>query len=318
MSNLLFSFNTVAPIFILVAIGWLARKMNLVGKTFVESASKLNFRTGLSALLFLSIYQQKGTDTFDWKFVCFMSAACLAIALILFLTIPRLVKDKSKASAMVHTIFKPNIIVLGFPIAVMMFGNGNVGPIAMILPALVPINNITAVLILSALDPENKNVKSNPIQKAFISVVKNPIIIAAISGIVFKQLAVPLPIFILKPLSSLSDMATPLALITLGAQMTMQSVLSNQKYVIIATALKTLVTPLILVPLAYFLGFRSYELAAAFLVFASPSAVNCYMLAREMHSDEVLTGEIVLSTTLCSLFVLFAGIFVLKTLAVLP
>lgn len=318
MSNLIFSFNTVAPIFILVAIGWLARRMNLVGKTFVESASKLNFRTGLSALLFLSIYQQEGTDVSDWKFVCFMTAACLSVALILFLTIPRFIKDKSKASAMIHTIFKPNIIVLGFPIAVMMFGEENIESIAMLLPALVPINNITAVLILSALDPENKNVQSHATQKALTNVLKNPIIIAAISAIVLKQLAVPLPAFILRPLSSLSDMATPLALITLGAQMTMQSVLSNRKYVILATVLKTLITPLIFLPLAYLLGFHSYKLASAFLVFSAPSAVNSYMLAREMHSDEVLTGEIILSTTLCSLFVLFGGIFVLKSFAILP
>lgn len=318
MSNLLFSFNTVAPIFILVAIGWLARRMNMVGKTFVESASKLNFRIGLSALMFLGIYQQNSTDASNWKFICFMTSACLSVALILFFTIPRFVKDKRKASAMIHTIFKPNIIVLGFPIAVMMFGDGNVGPIAMLLPVLVPVNNITAVLFLAALDPENKNAQSHSVKKALTSVLKNPIIIAAIGAIVFKQLAIPLPTVILKPLSSLADMATPLALITLGAQLTMQSVLSNRKYVIIATALKTLAIPLIFLPLAYFLGFRSYELAAAFLVFAAPSAVNSYMLAREMHSDEVLTGEIILSTTLCSLFVLFAGIFVLKSLAIFP
>ena len=318
MSNLLFSFNTVAPVFLLVALGWLARKMNLVGQAFVEAASKLNFRTGLSALLFLSIYQQKGTDSSDWKFVSFMTVACLSIALILFFTVPQFVKDKKKASAIIHTVFKPNIIVLGFPIAVMMFGEGNVEPIAMLLPALVPINNISAVLILSALDPQNRNTQSGTIRKVFASLVKNPIIIAAISAIVLKQFAIPIPTFLLKSLTSLSDMATPLALITLGAQMTMQSVLSDRKYVVIATILKTLVTPIIVIPLAYYLGFRNYELAAAFLVSASPSAVNCYMLAREMHSDEVLTGEIILSTTFCSLFVLFAGIFVLKTLAVLP
>lgn len=318
MSNLLFSFNSVAPVFLLVALGWLARKTKLVGPAFIESASKLNFRTGLPALLFINIYEAQSANNFNWKFIGFMTIGCLAIALILFLVVPRIVPDKSKASAIVHTVFKPNIIVLGLPLAVMMFGKENVSAFSMLMPVVVPVNNIAAVLILCAMDPENQDTKHHPLGKALTNVVKNPIILAAFAAIILQQLHIALPVFIVKVISSLSDMATPFALITLGAQMTMDSALSDRNYVMSATVLKVLATPLIIVPLAYWFGFRSYELAAAFIIASSPSAVNCYMLAREMHSDEILTGEIVLSSTFCSMFVLFIGIFILKTLAILP
>jgi predicted permease len=317
MSNLLFSFNTVAPIFLLVAIGRLARKANLVGEHFVDEASKLNFRTGLPALLFLSIYQTKGSDFFDWKFICFMTCGCVASALILSLTVPRVVKDKKKASAIIQSVFKPNIIVLGLPLAIMAFGKENTAAILMLLPVLVPVNNITAVLILCALDPENQDVRVNPFRKSAVSIIKNPIILAAAAAILLRQFQTPLPSFLLKLLNSLSDMATPFALITLGAQMTMKAVLSDRRHVISATVLKVVVTPLVLMPLAYLLGFRGYELAAAFIISVSPSAVNSYMLAREMHSDEVLTGEIILSTTFCSMFFIFIGIYLLKTFAII-
>ncbi|WP_411678261.1 AEC family transporter [Caproicibacter sp.] len=316
MANLIFSFNTVAPVFLLVAIGWLARKTSLVNEHFVDQASKLNFRTGLPALLFLNIYQAKASDFFDWKFVGLMSSGCLFFALILCVTVPRIVKDKRKASAMIHTVFKPNVIVLGFPLMIMAFGEEHSAAISMLMPVLIPVNNIVAVLILCAMDPENDDVKTHPLKKALVSVMKNPIILAAVAAILLQQLGVPLPGVLTKLLSSLSNMATPFALITLGAQMTMSSVLSDRKYVVSATILKVLVTPLFIVPLAWFFGFRGYELATAFLVSASPSAVNCYMLAREMRSDEVLTGEIILSSTFCSMFVIFIGIFVLKTLAI--
>lgn len=317
MSNLIFSFNTVAPVFLLVAIGWLVRKINLIGEHFVDEASKLNFRTGLPALLFLSIYQTSGSALFDWKFICFMSGGCLGVALILFFIVPRLIKDKKKASAFIHCVFKPNIIVLGFPMAIMAFGEEHSTAISMLMPVMVPVNNIAAVLILCALDPENQGDQTNPFLRSVPSIVKNPIILAAVAAILFRQFQVPLPSFLLKLMSSLSNMATPFALITLGAQMTMKSVVSDRRYVISATALKVLAIPLVMVPLAYFLGFRGYELASAFLVPASPSAVNSYMLAREMHSDEILTGEIILGSTFCSMFIIFIGIYILKTFSVI-
>lgn len=317
MSNLIFSVNTVAPIFLLVAIGWLARKTHLVGEHFVDEASKLNFRTGLPALLFLSIFQTKSSAFFDWKFISFMTCGCVASALILCLIVPKYVKDKKKASAIIHCVFKPNIIVLGFPLAIMTFGEEHAAAMSMLMPLLIPVNNIAAVMILSVLDPENRSVQISPLRKSALSIVKNPIILAALAAVLLRRFQAPLPPLILNLLGFLSDMAKPFALITLGAQMTMKSVLSDRGYVISATILKVLVTPLILVPLAYFLGFRSYELAVVFLISASPSAVNSYILAREMHSDEVLTGEIILSSTLCSMFVIFIGIYLMKTLAVI-
>ena len=317
MSNLIFSFNTVAPVFLLVAIGVFARKMNLVNESFVNGASKLNFRTGLPALLFLSVYQAKGPAFFDWKFVSFMTCGCLAFALILWLTVPRLVEDKAKASAIIHTVFKPNIIVLGFPLAIMAFGTEHASAISMLMPLMVPLNNAFAVMILCVLDPQNQSTGAGSLRKSAAGIVKNPIILAAVAALLLLQFHVTLPPFLLKLVASLSDMATPLALITLGAQMTMKSIFSDRRYVIAATVLKVGVMPLILVPLAYFLGFRSYELAVVFIVAASPSAVNSYMLAREMHSDEVLTGEIILSTTFYSMFIIFLGIFILKTFGVI-
>ncbi|MCI1965029.1 MAG: AEC family transporter [Oscillospiraceae bacterium] len=317
MSNLIFSFNTVAPVFLLVAIGCLARKIHLVGKHFVDEASKLNFRTGLPALLFLGIYQTAGTDSFDWNFVGFMVGMSIVAAVILCLTIPRLVQDKRKASAVVHTAFKPNIIVLGFPLALMAFGREHIAAMSMLLPVLIPVNNIVAVLLLCALDPEQEKNRTGSLKKSAVSIAKNPIILAAVAAILLREFQVALPAFLLKLLGSLSDMAMPFALITLGAQMTMKSILSDRRYMISATALRVLVTPLVVIPLAYFVGFRGYELSTAFLISASPSAVNCYMLAREMHSDEVLTGEVILSSTFCSMFILFIGIFLLKTFAVI-
>lgn len=318
MADLIFSFNTVAPVFLLVGIGWFAKKIKLIDDHFIRVSSSLNFKTGLPALLFINIYNATGGNIFDWKFISFMAAGCLGICLILALALPRFIKDPRKVSAITHAVFKPNIIVLGFPLAQMAFGADHVTAISMLMPVLVPINNIAAVILLSALDPENQcgNCSTlDQVKKALTGVMKNPIILASVSAILLHECSIALPSFLVKLISSLASMATPLALITLGAQMTMESVKSDRAYVTLGTLCKAVVMPLIMVPAAYLLGIRGYEMATVFIVSASPSAVNSYMLAREMHSDEVLTGEIILFTTFFSMFVMFFGIYLLKAFA---
>ena len=318
MSNLVFGFNSVAPVFLLVGIGWLAKRAKLVDDRFIAGSSKLNFKTGLPALLFLSIYQQESTGFFDWNFVGFMVGIHLAFALVLCLTVPRLVADRRRASALIHSAFKPNIIVLGFPLMQMTFGQEHMGPASMLMPILVPLNNVAAVVILCILDPENRSGSmKEQVCKALLGILKNPLILSAAAALLLLQFRIQLPEFLTKGITSLSDMATPLALLTLGAQMTMESVRSDRKFVLSAVACKLLAMPLILVSLAFLAGFRGYELATAFIVAASPSAVNSYMLAREMHSDEVLTGEAILFGTLCSMFILFFGICLLRSLGVI-
>ena len=318
LSSLVFSFNAVVPVFGLVGIGWFLKKLGMIDDPFIRTAGRVNFRTGLPALLFTSIYGAKGASVFDWKFVLFLAAGCLSFALILCLTVPRFVPGRRKASAIIHSVFKPNIIVLGFPLALMIFGKEHSSAVSMAMPVLIPVNNIASIVILSAFDPEKSGGPGAEPEKTLLGIVKNPLILASVAAVLLRQAGVVLPAILTGILGSLADMATPLALITLGAQLTMEAVRSDRGYVIFSALCKSFVMPLVLTPLAYAFGFRGYELAAAFLISASPSAVNSYMLAREMHSDEILTGEVILTSTLCSMFVLFFGVALLKALSVIP
>lgn len=316
MENLLFSFNMVAPTFILVFLGWFLKKIGIIDDRFVDTASKLNFKAGFSSLLFINIYQADITKIIDWKFVSYLCGGILSICLILCIIVPFIVKDKRKASAIIHTAFKPNIIILAFPIAQTMFGAEHMGAMSMVLPFLIIADNVVGVIMLSAFDEENSG-GNGRFKSTLLSLLKNPIILAAVAAIFLQALKIQLPVFLTKSVTTLSGMAIPLALITLGAQMKVSTAAKNLKYSLPAAIIRVFVSPVILVSLAVMLGFSGNKLAVILLVSGSPTAVNSYVLAKEMHSDEKLTGEVVLLTTLFSIFTMFFGIYFLKQLALI-
>ena len=57
MGNFIFSFNAVAPSFLLVFLGWALKRAKIIDGRFIDTASKVNFKFGFSTLIFMNIYQ---------------------------------------------------------------------------------------------------------------------------------------------------------------------------------------------------------------------------------------------------------------------
>jgi predicted permease len=81
----------------------------------------------------------------------------------------------------------------------------------------------------------------------------------------------------------------------------------------VATVLKIVVSPVIGVGTMYLMGFRGAELIIALIFFGSSTAVNSFIMAKEMGSDANLTSGIVVSTTGLSVITLFMGLYLLKS-----
>lgn len=311
MENLIFSFNVVMPLFLIIGIGYFIKRIGLIDDKFVNSAIKLNFRVGLSALLFKNIYTTNLSKTFNLKLMLLAFFSILGSIIVLSIIVPIFIKSKKTASAMIHTIYRSNFVLLGIPLGINIFGEANIGPTALLLPIAIPTYNFLAVVLLSVFDENNKD-GNKKIKATLISILKNPLILASLIAVIMQFLKLRLPIFIEKAVFDISALGTPLALLTLGAQFDFRKAISNIKYSLIATFGRLVVIPFIVVMIAYYMGFRGYELGAIYILFSSPSAVSSYIMAKEMNSDYELTGDIVLLTTFFSMFTIFTGVYLLK------
>lgn len=313
MSNLIFSFNAVMPIFLVIGLGYFIRRIGLIDDHFVNVAIKFNFRVGLSTLLFENIYTAEISKVFDLKLIIFAFTCIIGSAIILWFIVPIFIKDKKKASAMIHTMYRSNFVFLGIPLAINIFGKSNVAPVALLLPIAIPTYNFLAVVILAAFDENPSKSKAERVKSNIIKILKNPLIIGSVLGILMHLFSIKLPLAIERAVSDVASLGTPLALITIGAQFNFENALENLKYSIIAALGRVVVIPSIIIVIAILIGFRGNELGAIFILFSAPTAVSSYVMAKEMNSDYMLTGNVVILSTLLSMFTIFIGIYLLRT-----
>lgn len=312
MSNFIFSINATFPVFLLILIGYILKRCNIANKNFVSVSNRINYLLTLPALLFMDISQTNIAEVFDVKYVLF----CMIVTSICFWGIWGLakicIKDKTIIGAFVQASFRGSAAVLGIAFIQNMYGNSGMAPLMII--GTVPLYNIYAVIVLTF---ESNTGTEKSIKKAFINICKNPIILGILAGVIASLLQIDFPFIIDKTISNLAALATPMALIAIGAEFEGKKALAKIKPTVIAGMIKLVIQPAIFLPIAVLLGYREQKLVALLIMLAAPTTASCYIMASSMGNDEVLTSSVVVLTTFLSSVTLTFFIFILKTLCLI-
>ena len=127
----------------------------------------------------------------------------------------------------------------------------------------VPLYNIYSVLVLTFEGdyPENER-DTGRIKQAGINILKNPIIIGIVLGLIVALLHNPLPELVNSTVNNVAKMATPLALIGLGAGFEGKKALAKIKPTLWAAFIKLIAQAAIFIPIAAALGFRGEKMVA--------------------------------------------------------
>lgn len=315
MENLIFSLNATIPVFLVMVIGWFLRQRGMLTDGFCSAAEKFNFQVTLPALLFKDISGINIKEAFDLWYTLFCAGATTLCFLGAWIGARLFMKDKYSVGAFVQACYRGSAAVLGIAFIQNIYGSSGMAP--MMIVSSVPLFNIYAVLVLVLENPENKGGGSAAIKKAVIGVCKNPIIWGILIGAVFSLLQWQLPVMLSKTVGSLAAMATPLALIVVGAGFEGMAALKKVKPTLVASLVKLVIQPLIFLPIAAWMGFTTDKMIAVLVMLAAPTTPSCYIMAKNMNGDHVLTSSVVVTTTLLSAFTLIFWIWVLRTAGLL-
>ena len=171
-----------------------------------------------------------------------------------------------------------------------------------------------AVLVLSVFQPDNQGLDKNVLKKTFKGIVTNPIIIGIVAGLAWSLLKVPMPVILEKTVNSVGGIATPLGLMAMGASFELDKAFAKIKPALTGAFMKLIGFCVIFLPLAVALGFRQEELVAILVMLGSATTVSCYVMAKNMGHEGVLTSSIVMLTTMFSAFTLTGWLFVLRSM----
>jgi len=313
MESLLFSLGCVLPLFVLILIGYILRRLGMINDNFVSVGTKVVFNVSLPVQLFVQIASSDLTNVFNPKLILFSLISTAILIALAWILIPRFVKGKAKQGASIQALFRGNFAILGVPLAINMFGQEGAAPASLLLPFIVPFYNAMAVVVLTIFSPEENASKKIPVKKILKGIITNPLIIGIVLGIPFALCKVTFPSVVTKCLNSIANLTTPLALICLGGQFSFKLAKANLKISIPITILKLVV----ILSIAVAMGFRGGDLGAIFVLYSAPTAVASYVMAKNMHSDDDLAGQILVFTTFFSCFTLFLILFILRSLQLL-
>ena len=312
MENLIVSFEVVAPLLILMLLGGFLRRIQVFDENTVKKMNASIFKVFLPTLIFYNLYKSSVDDIKNIDTALYTAGVIICAFLLSAVVVFLVEKDNAKRGAMVQGMCRSNFVIFGVPLCASICGDSITGKISVAVAIVVPLLNILSVLVLEFFRGGKPSIK-----KMIKGIITNPLIIASLLGIVVLISGIKFPILIEKSVNDVAKIATPLALILLGASVNMRSVRGNLKQLVIAVTGKLILIPFVGISIAAILGMRGGDIALLISALASPTAVSSYPMALQMDSDGDLAAQIVaFSTTLCIVTV-FLWVFVLKQFGLL-
>lgn len=314
MSNLVFSLNATIPIFLTMVVGYFLKQFGMFDDHFVKILNKFNFNVSLPALLFLDLYQADFYSVWDTSYVlfCFLGTLC-CIAVIWTLTV-LFCKDKSIIGEFVQGSYRGSAAVLGLAFILNIYGHASVTPLMIL--GTVPLYNLMAVVVLSFTTPKHMS-GDQPLDKALIlhtlaGIAKNPMIISIGLGLIASLIRLPIPGILVKTTNNFAVLASPLALIGLGAGFEGRKALQKIKPTILASLIRLMIQPAVFLPLAAYMGFRDEKMVALLVMLGAPTTASSYIMAKNLEHEGVLTSSIVVATTFFSSITMTFWLYVMK------
>ena len=331
MDSFIFALNAVMPLILMVALGYILKRVGMIKGEFAKAANKLVFRVFLPATLFLNVYKIESAEDIEIGYVIYALVAVVSVFIIVA-PITRLVtKQPRRRGVLLQSSFRSNFALVGIALASALFKERGVAAAALLSAVIIPVYNVLGVISLAMfMGAESSIGNKERFKKMAMALIKNPLIISTLLGLFCVLIRTPLAAggvsfrlsnmtVVYKVLEYLSQMSTPLALIVLGAQFEFSQVGKMKREIISGAVIRSLLVPTLSLGASYlFFGdsFAPEHFAALVAMFGTPVAVSTVPMIQEMDGDTALGGQLVVWTTILSTFTLVGASFFFRAVGV--
>ncbi|MBO8158222.1 AEC family transporter [Thermosyntropha sp.] len=287
--------SIVLPIFIVLLLGYFLKRMRFLDENFIAVSNRLIFNIFLPLLLFYQIALSNFYDVFNLKSIVLMYVAILLTVFLSYILAGFLKLDLEQTGTFVVDNFRSNVAYVGLPVCYYALGRESL-PVAAVLMAFnAPLVNILTVLVLN---------RNNTDFRLFIKeIILNPLIIAAVLGIIFSVFPINFPVFIKRSFEIVNGVTMPLSLIAIGATISFSGISSSKLVIGLSSMIKLGIMPLfIFLYLSWTQGYFSLADKVLIILMSCPTAVAAYITAAGMNGDEDLASGTIVVNTVLSLF----------------
>ena len=314
MENLIFSLNATVPIFLMMVLGYVLHEIGWMDDEFASKMNRFVFRVPLPVLLFGDLAAVDFARVWNMKFVSF----CFGVTVISIAAsagISFLWKDRSIQGEFIQASYRSSAAILGIAFIQNIYGTAGMAPLMII--GSVPLYNVMAVLVLSLFKPGQRGLDRDVMKTTLWGIVTNPIILGIAAGLLWSALRLPMPQIMGKMISSVGGVTTPMGLMAMGAAFDLRRAFAKVKPAVTAAFIKLIGFCAVFLPAAVRLGFREEELVAILVMLGSATTVTCFVMAKNMGHEGVLSSSVVMLTTLFSAFTLTGWLYLLRSMGLI-
>ncbi|MCM2264066.1 MAG: AEC family transporter [Desulfuromonadales bacterium] len=302
--------NVVLPVFAVIALGALLKRLGLIDAVFLQQTNRIVYYVCLPLLLFFEIGRADFLANFNGRLVI---GSILAITVTFLVSYAYTVlRNYPPAARGVFSqgAFRGNIAYVGLAIVFNALGQSGLTRAGILMGFIVPFLNLYAILALLWPHRASRDKGGSFLLK---QIAFNPLILASFAGIAWSFLAIPTPLLLERSLKIATGMTLPLALLAIGGGFSFERLRGDLFTAALAAGAKLIWMPLLAAGILMGLGVTGTDLEIGVLIAGTPAATANYIMAQQLDGDAELAGTIVMLSTLLSAFTYTVTLMILRS-----
>ncbi|WP_413208344.1 AEC family transporter [Rhodospirillum sp. A1_3_36] len=291
----------VFPIFAVIGIGFWFGRRKMIGESGVQGIVNFVFFLAIPCLLFRTLSQAHMGETFDLRLVGAYYGGAL-VQFVLVWMVSRHVfgneGDTSGMAAMAGTF--SNTVLVTLPLVQRAYGEAGMVPLMILIMLHSGILFTVTTLAIGFGQGAKGDGLGKTLRDVGRSVLRNPVVLACISGMLWSVGGLTMPAVIDDTLAFIARATSPVALLAVGVTLSSQKLTGDLREIFVVTSLKLLLLPLLVwLAATQVFDLRPDWVAVAVITAASPAGANVYVFANRYGLYiQRATGVVLVSTVL--------------------
>ena len=300
LSNFFQIFILISPVFLLIVLGNVLRRIRVPDLSFWEVNDKLCYWVLIPALLFHFISQVSLSSEMLYIYA-FIVFAGFVVTFGISVLIGKLIGYPPEIwTSILQGSMRQNAFI-ALAIAGSFFGSEGLKIASLFMFIYVPTINIIIIttMVVSLKNSHQKDSKK-AISNVFIEIAKNPFILAMLAGLLVSLLPLERISILIDTTELLGSAALPIMLLTIGAKIKVRDLTLKITPIIISNSLKLIILPVVVYFIATYFKLSQVEIVVAVIFASVPTATMSYTLAKQFGADDqlmrgILTTQVAIS-----------------------
>ncbi|WP_299494986.1 AEC family transporter [uncultured Shewanella sp.] len=304
--------NLVLPVFAIIVTGYLFSRTQILPKETPALLIQFTYFVLMPALLFLVIGQEEIKNLFNLPFILALGGGVIGIYFIILAFLLIIHKNLATSTMLAACCVLANTGIIALPLLHSIFGHKALLPAAIANVIMVIMIILTMIFLEQAAHTKDEHKLS--LFEKILHVVKNPIILSTIAGIIYASSGLALPTLITDYLTILGSAITACALFAIGMSLKWSSFHHNELSILLINLCKLIFMPALILYLARLAELPPILVIAATISAAVPTAKNAYIISEQYQQSPEFVSNVISTTTLFSTLTLLGWLLILHNI----